>query len=152
MSAGFQYHVQVRINPTNGADEVLDLVDLLTDAMGPTNESVDYRADMGARETVNRRIEVARYGFRPRVLLTCQILKMDDEATIKKILNAFAAFDVRVFLSMDNGTTEREVYLRRVRGPKPLGKKTGIGVEWRLDLETVAPLTELVASDGAGAW
>jgi len=106
-ATGYAWHPVIRCVPDNGVEETIDLRTVLTDLHGPMKTDAKYSAIQERRETINRRIVPAPFGFRAEIILTLDILTMADAANWTKIVNRCMSPDWAVYLSMDGGVTER---------------------------------------------
>ncbi len=147
---GFRWWPVLRCVPDNGAEETIDLRAVLTDLGGPMKTDAKYSALQERRETINRRIVPAPFGFRAEIILTLDILTMADAANWTKIVNRCMSPDWTVYLSMDGGVTERQVFLSRMDGPDPLGGKTHVGGRFLLGLTTAEVFPEMPNFGGIG--
>ena len=151
MPQGYKWDVRVRIDPVNGDDVSLNLMTLLTDVLGPAFVQLAYVPDIVQRETVNQNQDHFIRGFRPTVTLLFDVTQMNDQATLAQILNALAAPDCDVFLSLDGGTTERRVTLTKNIGPVALGGYTHTGARYSISVEAV-DLIQTLPDIGSGTW
>jgi len=149
-ATGYAWHPVIRCVPDNGAEETIDLRTVLTDLHGPMKTDAKYAAIQERRETINRRIVPAPFGFRAEIILTLDILTMADAAHWTKIVNRCMSTNWAVYLSMDGGITERQVFLSRMDGPDPLGGKTHVGGRFLLGLTTVEAFAEMPEFGGIG--
>ena len=151
--SGFEWHPLVRMTPDNGAAEVFDLRTLLTDASGPVRHTLRYKDEGSVKEDVNLNLRKIDRGLRPEVTLRCDIATMADHATLATITNRLIRSDWTVELSLDNGTTYREVQLLRVPSPRPFRGKTVAGATFDLSLRCVETIDELPAmTEGVTPW
>lgn len=150
--AGYTWTPYFRLTPTDGAVEVVDLS--ATGITTPGQLSVDLRHQpvVEKREDVNRRVRPLRLGYRCEATLRFYVGgDMSDAAKLAKVANALLSDAYTVELSLDGGTTYREVWLRDWKGPKPADGKTFAGAEYDLRVECVDLIDEIPAI-GSGSW
>ncbi|HET6373005.1 MAG TPA: hypothetical protein VFG76_06845 [Candidatus Polarisedimenticolia bacterium] len=131
----------VRITPKDGPVETINLSTGFLD--GGSSRSVltraepTYREELEDREDINRASRPLLLGFRPEVALEFQVTKFSaHHPTIAKIQNRLMSSYYRVELSLDNGTTYREVVLKRAASPRAFSGKTVAGAKLELIVET----------------
>lgn len=147
---GYAYSVRFRIAYDSGPDTNYDLSQL-TEGKGPISTVVDYDFEKTSRLTPNRKIRESYFGARPIVAMRFEIATLTDEAWLADIVSACNRSDARVYLSLDAGTTEREVKLDSKYTRAPLAGKATAGIEVDLVFKAVELIAEVPAI-GAGAW
>lgn len=148
---GYSWTPKIRVDPSDGPDKAYDLKALLTDGKGPILVELDYPPVIEPRDDVNRALRPDVRGYRPTVALTFDVLTMADQGNLAEIEAALAEGTTDVYLSLNNGTTERAVVLIGRRGPTPLGGKNFVGARYRLELAAVDLIPE-VPKIGSGNW
>lgn len=134
---GYRWHPVVRLVPAYGDARTIDLTQAFTDASGPVETEAGHREEIRRRTDVNRRSRPQIYGFRPFANFSFDILTMEDHASLVDIVGCLSEQDAKVYLSLDGGITEREVALRRYRGPRAIAGKQFVGGTYQLQIEAV---------------
>lgn len=145
MPNGYKWRHWLKLVPTDGVDEVVILKQELLEGHGPTRTTVQNREEQVSREDINKKLHQEIDGFRQRVTIRAEIFDMDEHRSIVKIVNALAAADTTVFLSLDGGETYKEVIMRSVPSPRAIRNLTIVGATFDLGLETAELDDELVA-------
>jgi hypothetical protein len=148
----YEYHHLIRTRPDNGSATTYDLRDEFSDASGPVATRPTYKHEADDWEDVNRVLRQRDYGFRATVALTFDIATVADHAALATIVTALARSDFAVDLSLDNGTTWREVRMKKAPSPRPWRGKTTGGARYQLLLECVDLLASMPAQNATGGW
>jgi len=149
---GYRWQPRIRVRPQNGVTYTVDLT-TLSYVKTPAQVAVSPEAELDQRKDVDRVRSILFRGWHHAIRLEFIIGDtMADHATLVGILNALARpEDYDVDLSLDAGATWRQVILHGYSGLEPLGGKTHVGAQVRLDLDTKNPDSELVPV-GTGTW
>lgn len=140
---GYEWIHRIRAVPLNGSARTYQLNQIFSDASGPTKTDVRYDVVKDSRYNVDRWADPLIHGWRVRVILTLEIVTMEEEHWLAEILNRLSDREEwTIYLSLNGGTTEREIVLRDFKGPTPLGGKTHAGAQFVLDVECVELITE----------
>lgn len=146
---GYQWRHYVKLEPTDGVDEVIVLRQELLEGHGPVRTTVVNRDEQETREDINRTQHQEVFGFRQRVTIRAEVFDMKEHRSLVKIANAFRDPDTKVHLSLDGGLTYKEVIMRRVPSPRAIRNMTIVGASFDLGMETAVLEDELVAiADG----
>ncbi len=152
MSNGYAYHGMVRITPTDGLVRVFDLRAEFHDARGQSRTRVRYTHQAEDYEDVNKRGRQTKFGIRVEVQLYFSIVSIEDHKALASIVTALMG-TATVELSLDAGHTYRAVLMHRnAPSPRPFGRKTLAGAEFRLRLETVELLDTQPVMNKEGGW
>ena len=150
---GYQQTARIRLSPASGPDQTIDLATAFTDLRGPAKTEFAHEIELDQRMDVNRALRPVIYGARGEAELTLDILTMDDQRDLARIVNALMApEDWTVYLSGDAGVTERAVVISRYTGPTPLAGKPHVGARYVLQVRSRDLIQELPAIGDAGHW
>lgn len=152
---GHELWPTVRLVPANGVEQRLDLRSVITDARGPTRTRLGYLPQIDRREDINRSLQHGQRGLRLDLRLQFDIITTADQEQLATMLNALLdPVNFAVYLSLNNGLTERRVVLRDWAGPDWLGGKTFAGARYELRLEAVELAGEAPVFNGVldGSW
>ena len=147
---GYSWHHMIKLVPEDGAEEVLDIMQEFPDTKGPGRTDLEYRDEQETRTDVNKIRRQVYDGFRARVTYRIEILDIEHQRALVKIMNAFADELTAVHLSLDGGFTYREVIMIRAASPRPIRNKIVIGARFDLRMETAELIDELEPM--ADAW
>lgn len=109
MTIGYSYHPLIKITPTDGAAKTLDLREEFRDAKGQTRTRVEYDLEADDYTDVNYRERLTKHGIRVNVRMRFAILQQADHASLAEIVTALAQTGTVVELSLDAGSTFREI-------------------------------------------
>ena len=154
---GYSWSARVRYIPLNGDVEVVDLTTVLVDADGTsrthlTRHRVTYAEDIEDEENVNRDITQVLFGFRPEVVLTFELDNMTNYRVIARLANKLMNPDIRVQLSLDGGTTYRDVVMKKGPSPTPHRNKTIAGARFDITLTARGVIDELLPIESGSLW
>lgn len=152
MSQGYAYYPLVRVTPDNGWPTIYDLRAAFSDARGPERSRLRYRQIEDGYEDVNHRARQTTFGFRVRVQLWFVIVTTEDHATLAAICTALNNRHKTVELSLDGGTTYRQIILDQAPSPRALRNKTYVGARHELRVETVDPIDDFPTMTATGGW
>lgn len=137
MPTGYKWRPTVRIVPQNGRESVTDLSTSMTDSLGASKITLDYKAEMARRKDANHADRSTVFGFRPIVTLEFSVLTMADVQHLAAIAAAANVSGTKLYLSLDGMCVEREALLVDFNGPTALAGKTIVGAEYSLKFECV---------------
>ena len=120
------------MTPLDGPVETVNLATVFLDAGVTrtvlTKAEPSYEQVREERENINRAMRPLMLGFRPGLALRFDLTSPDSHhPTIAQLITRAMDPYWRVELSLDNGTTYREMTLRRAGSPRPFGGKTVAG-------------------------
>jgi len=141
------YYPKFRMTPPAGAQLTYDL----TSYSYVTGNVVTDDALFEEMEMLDRSVQQTRYGFRRSAVLTFEFpTESSDETELAEDILTFAMNDEWVVeLSMDNGTTYREVVLSSFSRQPLVDKNIGVRVE---TVWTCVDILEDLKKIGTGTW
>lgn len=139
--------------PTDGYEETIDLQAVFTDTGGPGSIRASHPAVLTDREDVNRRYAPVAWGMRGEAKLVLELVTMELHAYVALIVNRLTSESWTCYLSLDGGSTYREVRLQPngYKGPEPNKEKTYSGGRYELHLRAV-DLLDQVPAINTGTW
>lgn len=157
--AGYRWIVKMRTTPTNGLQEVFDLTDGFAGAVAGegresqlTNVRLQYREEIEGRETVNVDLRPLMRGYRPEIRLTFQFIEMQHYRILANIMTRLIDPSWKVELSLNNGSTYREVELARAASPRPFRDKTVAGALFELELRATSTVEQFQHIESGTGW
>lgn len=143
---GYGWFPVVRLTPSSGPPTEIVLRDAMAWSFGPTRtRGPRYTLVQDEDEDPNFNISVDRRGVRTEVGFEFQIGdNMSDHNVIADIVNCWLSGDVMIELSMDSGTTWREVIVSSYTGPESINGKPFVGAKYEIVFKTLALQTEIV--------
>src|SRR5207247_8251237 len=100
---GYAWLPIFKIEPASGPTETYDLTSVLSDLSGPEKIDAAHLPEMDGWEDVNFDKGTYVKGFRRTVKFLMSIFNMDDQAAIRRVVEALADGSSVVSLSMDDG-------------------------------------------------
>lgn len=156
--SGYKRDIVMRIVPNNGAESIHWFNDRLTDLGGHVRVGAPvYTRTMRIIEDLNRVRRQRIYARHVSVQIEILIATMADQWFLQEIESALEDPDnYSVFLSLDGGVTEREVFSPDETGmaPSPIRGKTVVGATFVLSLaskEPIGPRGPMMTDPGTGA-
>jgi len=154
MGGGYLFAVRFRITPDNGVQKTIVLdATTLQDGRGPVGVVPSYELEAETESDVVREMRQVSFGWRQRVALAFDIRVMTDQANLAELVNALVNPGKTVELSLDGGTTYREVLLEGGFGPQQFSGKWTAGAHYEMALvvkELLPEVPAIVTVDGAG--
>jgi len=149
---GYAWNVRVRMTPRDGPAEEINLSTVFGSTL-LVMADIRYRPEFERRETINRRARPLRFGIVPEVRLRFELTDyVNHHPTIAKIVRRLLDPYWIVELSLDAGTTYREVWLRDDPGPDALGGKTVAGGRHELRLVVSEPVNNYPDIRSGTSW
>lgn len=132
----YAYQPRFRLVPEDGPQRLYDLT-ALTEARGPVRTDVRYEPEKVRRQSVNRKLIEKRFGLRPVCRMGFEIATLAEESWLADIVSSSMRDDVRVYLSLNAGVSEREVYMIGDYARPPLAGKALAGIATDLEFRAV---------------
>jgi len=153
---GYSWITLMRMTPINGAAETVNLTTgftlggVLTTSLSTVN--LDYGEMVKESETVNHEQRPSLFGYRPEIGLRFEVRDMSHYRTLARILSRLLSPLWKIELSLDNGTTYREVVIKDGPKLKPWKDKTIAGVRVEFSVQTRKLIPELAYIESGTGW
>jgi len=153
---GYRWITLIRMTPLNGAAETVNLTTgfsiggSATTAL--TGTELRYEPITAESETINHELRPSLFGSRPEIALKFEIRDMSHYRVVARILSRLLDPSWKVELSLDNGTTYREVVLADAPKLKPWKGKTVAGMTVTFSVKCRKLIAELPYIESGTAW
>lgn len=150
---GYAYSARFRVVPPDGPEVTYTFTGFEPAGL-PTFVEPQYAAEKMSRPTPGRKILERHFGFRPQVRFRFELIDVEDEAALAALVSSANKDGFQIYLSLDAGTTEREVLMDSAYPRLPLAGKTA---GWETEIAWIATdliesVPSILTAGGATQW